>query len=451
MSEPLTLFSDADKINLEAMPMFQEDERTELKRCLTKDVKKSIVAFANAGGGKIYFGIDDDGEVVGLEDMSADAESLSGMIREGIHGDLTLYTHITQEKMEGKDVLVVEILDAPNKPYYLSDKGLKSSGVYLRIGNTSSPVSDEAIRKMISDSGLVHFEDGISVHQNLGFSGFETLLKERNESLSENAKKTFGILNLDGKYTNLGLLLSEECPYSIKISIFEGKDDFIFKDRKEFGGSLFTQLVEAERYINIFNRTRAYISGLKRVDTRDYPVYAIRETLLNALSHRDYGYSGSILISLYDDRLEITSLGGLAKGLTVSDIVLGISQPRNPKLAKIFLHMGYVESFGTGIKKIMQSYKTHPKKPTFITSENVFKVILPNINYKEEKEKRDYAVPIEEMIKEYLAINGYMTRRNVETVLGVSPTSAKNILSECRKEGVIEAIGKGKNTKYVLK
>lgn len=127
--------------------MFREDEYAELKNILIKDIKKEIVAFANSGGGRIYIDIDEDGNVVGLKDIKSDIEGLNGMIKEGIISDLTLYTNIKSENINNKDIIVLDILNAPNKPYYIADKGLKSNGVYLRGGNTSVPTSDEVIKK----------------------------------------------------------------------------------------------------------------------------------------------------------------------------------------------------------------------------------------------------------------------------------------------------------------
>ncbi|MDD6878841.1 MAG: ATP-binding protein, partial [bacterium] len=112
--------------------MYIEDEYTELKIELTKDIKKEIIAFANTKGGKIYIGIDDNGNIVGLKNSKEDLESLSGMIREGIKSDLTLYTSVNLININDKDIIEINVMEAPNKPYYLTEKGIKSSGVYLR-------------------------------------------------------------------------------------------------------------------------------------------------------------------------------------------------------------------------------------------------------------------------------------------------------------------------------
>ena len=171
--------------------MYIEDEYTELKIELTKDIKKEIIAFANTKGGKIYIGIDDGGNIIGLNNAKRDLESLSGMIREGIKSDLTLYTSVNLINIDGKDIIEINVMDAPNKPYYLTDKGIKTSGVYLRYGNTSAPASEEVIKKMLIENQGDSFETLVSQNQNLNF---ETLkyVRDNNNILRK--------INIHGSY-----------------------------------------------------------------------------------------------------------------------------------------------------------------------------------------------------------------------------------------------------------
>lgn len=424
--------------------MYTEDMYTELKVELTKDIKKEIVAFANTGGGKIYIGIDDDGNVVGLNNIRKDMEVLSGMIKDGISSDLTLYTKINNEKIDGKDIIVLDVLSAPNKPYCLADKGFKPSGVYLRNGNTCIPATEELIKKMIVDNQSTSFEETVSTLQDLHFEYFNKVFKDKGIDINENTKRTLNIANLDGNYTNLGLLMSDECPYSIKCSLFEGNNSLIFKDRKEFTGCVIKQVNEIVEYINKFyNKVYGNFEGLERKDVWDYPLSAIRETILNAVIHRDYNFSGSILVSLYDNHLEVTSLGGLLKGLKLEDLYYGISQTRNKNLANIFYRLNYVESFGTGIKRIMESYANYHKKPEIKFTDNVFKIILYNVNYVDN-------VSQEDIIIDYLKEYGEINRVKVEEILNVSTTRAKTIIKKMVDNRLIKANDTGRNTSYIL-
>lgn len=431
--------------------MFVEDEYTELKQELTKDIKKEIIAFANTNGGKIYIGVDDNGNAVGLKNIKEGIEALSSMIKEGITTDLTLYTKISQEKINNKIIIRLDIMEAPNKPYYLTEKGIKPSGVYLRLGNTSIPASEEIIKKMINESQNNSFETIISKTQNLTFDYTKSVFEKHNIELNESKMKTLNIINLKNEYTNLGLLLSDECPFSIKCAIFNGKNKLEFRDRREFEGSILKQVNDTFEFLELINKTKGEIVGLERIDTRDYPIFALRESLLNAIIHRDYNYTGSILISVFDDRIEITSLGGLVKGLEINDIYSGISETRNSNLSNIFYRLKYVESFGTGIGRIIESYEGFSKKPEFLITENTFKTVLYNVNYKDDIEENKNDMNEEETIVDYLKSNKKINRKTIEEISNVSSTKAKNILSEMVKNNVLNVKGNGKNTYYTLK
>lgn len=433
--------------------MYREDQTTELKVELTKDIKKEIVAFANTNDGIIYIGVDDNGNVIGLKNPEKDLEALSGMIREGIKSDLTLYTKIYIESIEDKEIIIVKVNEAPNKPYYLADKGLKSSGVYLRHGNASVQASEEVIKKMLMQSNSNSFESNISNIQDLHFEYLKTVFKSHGIEIDKNKFKTLNIVDLNNEYTNLGLLLSDECPYSIKCAIFNGSNKLEFKDRREFTGSVLKQVNDAFQYLDMYNKTKGKIVGLERIDTKDYPEYAIRESLLNAVIHRDYNFTGSILISLFDDHFEITSLGGLVKGLNIEELYHGVSESRNPNLANIFYRLKYVESFGTGIGRIMESYQEYDKEPLLLNTENIFQVTLYNVNYVKEENAKVLPINLtqEEQITLYLKKNNKINRLIVEQLLEVSKTRANDILNKMIENDVIKQIGNGKNIFYVLK
>ena len=433
--------------------MYKEDQETELKVELTKDIKKEIVAFANTNDGTIYIGIDDNGKIIGLKQAEKDLEALSGMIREGIKSDLTLYTKIYIERVENKDIIIVKVSEAPNKPYYLSDKGLKSSGVYLRHGNVSVQANEEVIKRLLIESNSNTFENNVSKVQDLHFEYLKNIFKSHNIEIDNSKFKALNIINLNDEYTNLGLLLSDECPYSIKCAIFNGNSKLEFRDRKEFTGSVLKQVNDTFEYLDLYNKTKGKIVGLERIDTKDYPEYALRESLLNAVIHRDYNFTGSILVSLFDDRFEITSLGGLVKGINMEDLYNGVSESRNPNLANIFYRLKYVESFGTGIGRIMESYKKYDKEPLISNTQNTFKVTLYNVNYVDKNNIKILPTNLtqEEQIIEYLKKNNKINRLIVESLLDVSKTRANDILNKMINDNILIQNGTGKNTYYVLK
>lgn len=433
---------------------FQESERIEFKSIVVTDLKKEVIAFANCDGGKIYIGIEDNGNVIGVEDPDNVALQVSNMVRDAIKPDLTMFIHYETKEIEAKQIVIIDIQRGTERPYYIAKKGLRPEGVYVRQGYSSVPATDTAIRKMIKETDGDHYEDMRSLDQELTFDEAKREFHKRNISFGDPQMKTLGIINQDGIYTNLGLLLSDQCLHTIKAAVFEGKNQNIFKDRKEFKGSLFKQMEDVYDYIDFRNQTHSTFEKLYRIDSRDYPEVAVREALLNCLVHREYGYSASILISIYEDRLEFTSIGGLATGVTLDDVMMGISVCRNVKLANIFYRLELIEAYGTGIQKIMNAYNDQIKKPEIKVSNNVFKIILPNTNMQSEvREYSFYNVSVideKSQIMQILQKEKRIQRKQIQNRLGISQTTSGRILREMVEKGQIIKRGKGKNTYYEL-
>ena len=234
-----------------------------------------------------------------------------------------------------------------------------------------------------------YFEEVRSLEQNLTFEDAKKEFSERNIPFGIAQMKTLGIMSHDGVYTNLGLLLSDQCVHTIKVAVFEGKNQSQFKDRREFEGSLFRQMREVYDYIDFRNQIHSTFEKLRRIDQRDYPEVAVREALLNLLVHREYAFRASTFISIYEDRIEFTSIGGLVSGVTLQDVMMGISVCRNVKLANIFYRLELIEAYGTGIQKILGAYEGMSVTPKIETSDNAFKIILPNINVAGQQESDD--------------------------------------------------------------
>ena len=303
---------------------FRESETTELKETVVDDIKKEIIAFANCDGGKLYIGVRDDGTVVGIDDPDGVSLQISNMVRDAIKPDVTMFLHYRTISEDCKEIIAVDIQRGTDRPYYLAKKGMRPEGVYVRQGYSSVPATDMAIRRMIKETDGDRFEAMRSLNQELTF---ETAKKEfalRNIDFGPQQMRTLKLLDQDDLYSNLGLLLSDQCAHTIKVAVFQGTDQTIFKDRREFTGSLMQQMNEVYDFIDFRNQTRATVEKLLRTDIRDYPEIAIREALLNLLVHRDYAFSASSLISIYADRIEFISIGGLMPGLDMEDIMAGI-------------------------------------------------------------------------------------------------------------------------------
>ena len=431
---------------------FLESMNVELKEILTSELKKEVVAFANTCDGIIYIGVNDKGEVIGVENSDDVIERAGASIRNAIKPDVSMYVTLNVEQVENKNIVVIRVQRGVSRPYYIAEKGLKPSGVYIRQGNSSVPASEDYIRQMIKETDGDSFEKLRSLNQELTFNYADMIFKNADISFGDIQKKTLGIIGEDNLYTNLGLLLSDQCVHTLKIAIFEGKEKGIFKDRKEFKGSLLKQITEAFEYIDLLNKTQATFEGLIRKDERDYPVEAIREALLNAVVHREYSFGASTLVNIYEDRIEFLSLGGIISGLSLEAVMLGVSQSRNEKLADIFYRLHLIEAYGTGIQKILLNYKNYNLKPVFKAETGAFQVILPNIHYQSETEENIEKQPLG-LADEYKKIinfleQGTKSRKEIQEYIELSQSKIITMLRELLSLGLIVKIGNGKNTKY---
>ena len=430
--------------------IFTESEVIEFKAQLVGDICKEVIAFANSRGGTLYIGIEDDGNVVGVADADKVTLQLSNMVRDSIKPDVTMFVHYETLCVDGKSIIAATVQKGTDRPYYLSSKGLKPSGVYVRNGTSADPATDTVIRRMIKETDGISFETMRSLEQRLTFRAAEEQFKKRNVPFDDAKMQTMELVSRDGIYSNIALLLSDQCGHTVKAATFSGTDKTIMQDRREFGGSLFQQMEEAYAYLDMRNRTKATFEGLYRTDSRDYPQEALREALLNSLIHRDYSFSAGTLISVYDDRIEFVSIGGLPGGIALEDIMLGLSVCRNPKLAAIFYRLELIEAYGTGMPKIMKAYANAGYKPVIETTGNAFKITLPNMNFAAENAAPEFLTADEKRILGYIKENGFIVRGDVERLIDTSQSTANRILKRMAEKRLIVQDGSGKNTKYMI-
>lgn len=444
--------------------LFRESETTELKEVVVDDIKKEIIAFANCDGGKLYIGVRDDDTVVGLDNADRASLQISNMVRDAIKPDVTMFLHYETIIVNGKNILAVDIQRGTDRPYYLAKKGMRPEGVYVRQGYSSVPATDTAIRRMIKETDGDSFEAMRCLNQDITFEEIKKEFSHRKIEFGPKQMRSLKLIDQDGLYSNLALLLSDQCVHTIKVAVFQGTDQTIFKDRREFTGSLIQQMNEAYDFIDFRNQTRATIEKLYRVDVRDYPEIAVREALLNLLVHRDYAFRASALISIFADRIEFISIGGLMPGIDLEDVMAGISVCRNQELANVFYRLHLIEAYGTGMGKIVKAYEGMEKKPIIETTKNTFKIILPNVNAKYETENKielksgiqrtagieNRLSDEEEKILEYTRTYGSITKNDVVGLLEVSASTAARVIRKMVKGNLLKQNGKARNTHYTI-
>ena len=445
-----------------------ESKTLEFKAALSSKSEsylKTVVAFANTDGGRLIFGIDDKSrQVVGVEKddvfkiMDAIANAVSDSCAPKIVPDISF------ETIEDKTVVLVDIAAGFNRPYMLKSGGL-DKGVYVRVGATSRPADAEQIREMMLDGSNQSWDEQICRSYALTDRAVKKLCSDinryRTEKDGQNAPKTtketligWGVLKQDKTEvlpTNAFALLTDN-PFGqakIQCAVFKGESKSVFLDRKEYEGSLCRLLEDAYQYVLRNIRMGAVIEGLIRQDKFELPPAAIREMICNAICHRSYMDEGMIQVSVFDDRLEVSSPGALCRGLTLKDALKGRSKPRNKVIAEVFSRMGIIEKWGTGLQRIVDLAKQEGlKEPVFENNDSFFRVILYR-GKEEAAQTTDQTIQTtdqtvqttEQKIMNAIAEKPMITRKELAEKTGLSESGIKWQLDKLKKEQKILRAG----------
>ena len=358
---------------------------------------KSVSAFANGFGGSLYFGVSDDGTAVGLSDAQYTADKISEFILARIEPSL-LYS-LEPMLIENAEILRLVVESGKNKPYYVKSGDNRTA--YYRSGNESVKAADRILSELILEGSNRTF-DVLNSNHILTDHSF-TLL---NSAIVKNNGKrlsipedliSFGLLGDENRLTNAGALFADYCPvYNSRIfctrwsGLSKGAGLIDALDDIEFSANVLMLEQNGTDFMKKHNRVMWNVAGMKRDNYPDYPQDALREALINALIHRDYITMGSeIHISIYDDRIEITSPGGMYGNKPIQDLDLSSvpSKRRNPVIADVFQRVDYAERRGTGLGKILNGYRNSERKPKFYSDESMFRTTLYNLNYGTERDK----------------------------------------------------------------
>lgn len=447
--------------------MYNESNKTELKIELIDDVKKEIIAFLNTDGGIIYIGVGDDGSVVGIsnrQERDLLELKLSNWIQDAIYPNCFSLVNYYFNK---NNVFVIEVSKGDDKPYYLKEKGPKPSGVFKRVGSNVRKANESEILLMLLESKDYRFESDISEEQDLTFKYFIQTCDENNIQHEERNFKSLGLLNKENKYTNLGLLLSDQSPIIVKFAKYDKNLNFIVK--KEFKGSLLKCLNLALENAANYNDVSAIIDNTswKRIETISYPGASLREAILNAFAHANYFIRSNIKIEFYDEKVKITNPGGIFQA-TLEQIFDGVQTYRNPGLVNILCKLQYIENFGTGIPRILHAYENSVRQPEFLPSESFFILKMPNVNFDpindsindpindpiklfQKVELSDFDLSILRIINEKPGVN---TKHILEELIHIFDYATIDMIKNSLKRklvGICEFRGSRRNGGYYLK
>lgn len=430
-----------------------ESYNTEYKAQMPKptQMKAEIVSFLNShSGGTILLGVDDDANPVDFESEDKRKqqykeweETLMNWVSTAFRPEVTGLILIEPNEIPFR----ISISSGINKPYYYTDgEGFNSKGVYIREGSSKRKASDEEVRRMISKQIANSYDGELTQFNSLTFTNAQTVFKGLRINFDEIALSFRK--NNDENYNNAALVVSDQNPYVSKLAVYEGTDTLKFKDKKQFEGSVVKQIDEIINYLKLINYNKINIGeNGRRIEYLSYPYEAIRESLMNAFTHRDYTMTSDIKFEIYSDRIEISSPGSLPDGLTIEDIKRGANAKRNPILINALDKMDYIENYGSGIRRIYSVYKGFMKQPELIATHNLFLVILYNRNFK----LNSMALNEKSFeIIQYLSDGKYASRLEIQNALGLQKSYTSELISMLKNEDIISSEGRGPGTKYYL-
>ena len=372
---------------------YDKKQMLEVKR--PKSWLKSVSAYANGEGGMLIFGISDDNQVVGLADAEGDAEKISEEIKSKL--DPVPAINLEYKEIDGKKLVQIQVYPGQETPYYYI--GDKQRIAFVRVGNESVTADRMQLKSLVLKGSGRTYDSLPSNYrfEDMAFSKLKSVhYKRLQRSFEDNEFVSWGIVDENAKLTNAGALLADESPIRQSrifctrwngLDMTNGLSEAI--DDVELEGCIIGQLQDAVSFVRNNSRRKWWKENDYREELPDYPERAVTEAIANAIIHRDYMLMGSeIHIDMYDDRLEIYSPGGMLDGKLIQQLnpLTVPSKRRNPLLADFFSRLGLMERRGSGMKKIIDSYKQYQHLvkchvPEFISDPSEFHVTLWNLNF----------------------------------------------------------------------
>lgn len=421
----------------------KEKFNLEFKKEITKTFLKTVSAYSNYSDGQIIFGTDDNGDLVGIEHIEDECLRIENMINDSI--DPAPSFKIEVEEVDEKTIIILNVKKGRDTPYYYKGKA------YKRSDTSILEVDRFELRRLAIEGINMDYEEGKSKFKSLNFNKLESKLKEKAgiENINLDILKTLNLYNKDGYYNVAAELLADNNNME-----FSGID--IVRFGKDINQLLFRETIseksllsQYDRAIEIFEQYYQYeeIEGYKRVKKELIPKESFRESLANSIVHRIWDVNSYIQISMYEDRIEINSPGGLPQGISKEEYLYGnISILRNPIIAGVFYRLDIIEKFGTGITRINKEYENSISKPSFDISKNNICIRLPVIDT-DKLDLSEEEVFILNILKDEIEFS----RRELDKKSGFNKSKTIRIINNLVDKNIIQKLGKGPGTTYRLK
>lgn len=433
-----------------------ESNRLEFKKELPKDHRKylkTIVAFSNGSGGKLLFGVSDDRSVVGIPDdiLFSTVDSITNSIVDSCTPPVVQSVYV--ETIGESSIIVMDVRPGVVTPYYLNSEGM-SNGVYIRVNGSTVAADPETLRSLELRGRRLSFDSlpypAVSASDERirdlcarlsSFGTDVTPIKLVNMGVLQESSDGLVATNAFAMLTTNPFLHSR-----IQCARFSDSKGLVFADSRDMEGDLMEQVVGAMGFItrNLFMSSR--IDGLKRQDRYEIPIEAIREAVVNAVVHREYLMSSaSIIIRIFDDRLEIDS-PGLPLGFDIADPTSGRSMIRNQAIASVFKAIGFIERYGTGIPRMIDSCASNGNKPPIFSEDGQwFRVTFPRVPV-----ARSSNGSRVDAVLSAIASDSTLTQKSLSEITGIPVSAVKRILIDLNKNGIIVRRGSDRKGEWII-
>ena len=415
----------------------KENKSLEFKATITNSFLKTVSAYSNFRGGEILFGVNDDGSVCGIDNPDQVCLDIENRINDSIAPKPDFEIDID----DSKKIIRLVVREGQYKPYLYKGKA------YRRSDTASIEVDQAELKELVLQGSNLYFEELPCGRDDLIFQELSAKLMKNLDIkvVSEDILRTLGLFTKDKKFNNAAALLSDENDfYGIDIARFGNSINEIM-DRETISKT--SVLKQYDAALNMIKRYYQYeeISEIERKKVDLVPETAYREAIANALIHRDWSINSHIRISLFSDKIEIKSPGGLPRGITAEEYMKGdISCLRNPILGNVFFRLHYIEMFGTGVRRILLAYKDAKIKSKFEITDNVISVILPVT-------ADQYHVTNDEAKVMSALENGeQLSSSEIAKVTGYTKSKVLRLIEHLKEKDYIKIIGNGRGTKYSL-
>lgn len=335
-----------------------EDKRTEFKVKLTDTLEKEVIAFLNTDGGNIFIGVDDKGNVQGnLGNMDLLQRTIKDRLKDNIMpSTLGLFDVVINEK-NGKKFIQIIVAKGNERPYYLRGMGMTPDSCFIRVGSSVEGMNNETIFNLFSKRTRNSLKNIKSPKQDLEFKTLKIYYQENGYEINDNFLKKLDLYDDNNDFNYIAYLLSDNNNISVQFAKYEGDDVYNLVENEDFG---FCSLIKITdnilNKIRLENKTYTKIETPTRKEIKMYDYNAVKELITNALVHNDWCNGYSPKFEMFENKLVISSNGGIQEGVSQEEFLEGFSNPRNPELMRIFRDLNFVEQLGTGIQRVLKTY-----------------------------------------------------------------------------------------------